>query len=246
MYKNITLENLLKEHICCAISDKKHQKGIQLKKEWLSEQIQEGHVFRKLDERGKVFIEYADIEKAWVSVLGSNYIYIYCLWVSGKFKNNDHAKKLLEYAIEDAKKKGKSGICVMSSKKKKPFLSDKKFFIHFGFEVIDQNNDYELLGLKFDNGEVPQINKIAKTGIIKQKELTIFYSPQCPYIINCIEEIRQYCDENKIEVNLIKVDSIDKAKNIPAIFNNFAVFINGKFETVHLLNKNKLKKLLDK
>ena len=40
----------------------------------------------------------------------------YCLWVAGSFKGNGYGKELLEYAIEDAKKQGKNGICTMTSK----------------------------------------------------------------------------------------------------------------------------------
>ena len=58
---NLTLDNLNSEHVCCAISDKKHQCGVSNKKAWLKERIPEGHTFRKLDERGKVFIEYAPL-----------------------------------------------------------------------------------------------------------------------------------------------------------------------------------------
>ena len=54
-YINLNLENIESEHICCAISDKKHQEGVRLKKEWLKERIKEGHIFRKLKGRGKVF-----------------------------------------------------------------------------------------------------------------------------------------------------------------------------------------------
>ena len=57
-YMNLTLENHEKEHLCCAISDKKHQCGVKLKKEWLKDRLSEGHIFRKLNQKGKVFIEY--------------------------------------------------------------------------------------------------------------------------------------------------------------------------------------------
>ena len=57
-YINLTLENIEKEHICCAIGDKKHQAGVTQKKEWIKNKIKDGHVFRKLDARGKVFVEY--------------------------------------------------------------------------------------------------------------------------------------------------------------------------------------------
>ncbi len=55
-FVNLTLENLEKEHLCCAISDKKHQNGVNSKKEWLKERIPEGHIFRKLNTQGKVFM----------------------------------------------------------------------------------------------------------------------------------------------------------------------------------------------
>jgi ribosomal protein S18 acetylase RimI-like enzyme len=243
---NISKENIEKEHICCAIADKKHQLGVAEKKQWLKQRLNEGHVFRKLNAKGKVFIEYAPLESAWVPVEGDNYLYIYCLWVSGSFKGNGYAKELMEYCINDAKMNQKSGVCVISSKKKTPFLSDKKFMLHFGFKVVDTIDDeYELLALSFD-GINPRFKENAKTQSIESKELTIFYGLQCPYIPNCIEQIRNYCNANSIPINLISIDTLDKAKSVPCVFNNWAVFYNGHFETVHLLNEGYLKKYLER
>jgi N-acetylglutamate synthase-like GNAT family acetyltransferase len=242
---NLTTDNVASEHLCCAISDKKHQGGVAIKRAWLEERIGEGHVFRKLNEKGKVFIEYAPLEKAWVPVFGDNYVYIYCLWVSGSFKSNGYGKELLEYCIDDAKKHGKSGICILSSGKKKPFLSEKKFLQKFGFETVDNVGEYELLALSFD-GSKPQFAESAKKQTISSETLTIYYGLQCPYIPNCIEQVEAYCQSNNVPLNLIKVDTLEKAKELPCIFNNWAVFYGGKFETVHLLNEGYLKKLLDK
>ncbi len=241
---NLSLENIEDEHLCCAISDKKHQCGVDSKKEWLKARISEGHVFRKLNEKGKVFIEYAPLETAWVPVNGDNYMYIYCLWVSGSFKGKGYAKSLLEYCISDAKKQGKSGICILSSKKKKPFLSEKKFFLKYEFTVIDTVGEYELLALSFD-GSKPYFSENAKKQSISNDELTIYYGMQCPYIPNCIEQIKNYCSNQDIPLQLIAVDSLEKAKSVPCIFNNWAVFYNGKFETIHLLNEGYLKKMLE-
>lgn len=243
-FKNITLDNLESEHLCCAIADKKHQCGVEAKKAWLKERIAEGHIFRKLDAKGKVFIEYAPLETAWVPVNGDNFLYIYCLWVSGSFKGKGYAKELLEYCIEDAKGKGKSGICVLSSKKKKPFLTEKGFMKKYGFEVVDNIGEYELLALSFD-GTKPTFSDSAKCGRIDKSILTIYYGIQCPYIPNCIEQVKSYCENNDIPLELIKIDSLEKAKSVPCIFNNWAVFYNGKFETLHLLNESYLKKMLE-
>jgi len=243
---NLTSDNLADEHLCCAIADKKHQCGVDIKKTWLFDRIQEGHIFRKLNERGKVFIEYAPLENAWVPVVGINYIYIYCLWVSGSFKGKGYGKELLNYCIDNAKEQGKSGVCVISSKKKKPFLTEKKFMQKHGFETVDTiGNEYELLALSLD-GMKPQFAENAKRQSIESKTLTIYYGLQCPCIPNCIEQVESYCKANDIPLDLIKVDTLEKAKALPCMFNNWAVLYNGKFETVHLLNEGYLKKLLGK
>ena len=239
---NLTIENIDAEHLCCAISDKKHQTGVAVKKDWLKERIAEGHVFRKLDVKGKVFIEYAPLETAWVPILGKNYLYIYCLWVAGSFKGKGYAKSLMEYCINYAKTKGKSGVCILSSKKKKPYLADLKFLLKFGFEIVDTVNDeYELLALSF-NGKKPYFSPEVKNMKISSKDLTIYYGMQCPYIPNCIEQVQEYCDRNSIPLNLIAVDTLEKAKHLPCIFNNWAVFYQGKYETNQLLNETLLKK----
>ena len=243
-YINLNLENIDKEHICCAIGDPKHQYGVESKKEWIKNKLKDGHVFRKLDARGKIFIEYEPIETAWVPINGKNYEYIYCLWVAGSFKGKGIAKELLEYAINDSKEKGMSGICTLTSKKKKPFLGEKKFFEHYGFKVVDTINDYELLALQFDDNEIPKFNDTARMMKIDNKEFTIYYSPECPYVEYEIKELSEYANEKNIKINFIKIDSLEKAKGVPCIFNNWANFYKGEFISNTILNKNSFEKLL--
>ena len=243
-YINLNLENIDKEHICCARGDPKHQNGVESKKEWIKNKLKDGHVFRKLDARGKIFIEYEPIETAWVPINGKNYEYIYCLWVAGSFKGKGIAKELLEYAINDSKEKGMSGICTLTSKKKKPFLGEKKFFEHYGFKVVDTINDYELLALQFDDNEIPKFNDTARMMKIDNKEFTIYYSPECPYVEYEIKELSEYANEKNIKINFIKIDSLEKAKGVPCIFNNWANFYKGEFISNTILNKNSFEKLL--
>lgn len=247
-YINLNNENIEKEHICCAIADKKHQDGVKLKKEWIKNKLSSGHVFRKLNVNGKVFIEYEPLENAWVPIIGKNYIYVYCLWVAGSYKGKGYAKELLEYAINDAKKSGKDGICLISSKKKKPFLSEKTFFEKYGFKKVDSIDDLELLVLKFDddNKNLPSFSENAKKMEIQSKDVTIYYSNECPYVEDCINQIKEYSAENNIKIVFEKVDTLEKAKSIPCVFNNWAIFIDGKFVSNTLLNKNSLEKLLQK
>jgi len=242
-YINITIENIEKEHICCAIGDAKHQHGVNHKKEWMKGKFLDGFVFRKLNARGKAFIQYEPVETAWVSVEGKNYEYVYCLWVSGSHKGKGIAHELLTYAINDAKEKQMSGICTLVSKKKKPFIGEKKFFSHYGFEVVDSIGDYELMALRFDEGDVPTFSNSARMMRIPQEEFTVYYSPACPYVEYEVKELTEYADENQIAIRFVAVDTLEKAKNAPCIFNNWANFYKGEFVSNTILNANSFKKL---
>ena len=243
-YINLNTDNIDEEHICCAIGDPKHKDGVIKKKEWIKSKLSDGHVFRKLDARGKIFIEYEPVETAWVPINGNNYMYIYCLWVAGSFKGKGIGKELLEYAIKDAKNKKMSGICTLISKKKMPFIGDKKFFLHFGFTVVDTIGDYELIALSFDDKETPRFNDNARKMSIDSNDFTIYYSSECPYVEYEVKELSDYAKSKNIKLDFIKIDSLEKAKNAPCVFNNWANFYKGKFISNTILNANAFEKLI--
>lgn len=241
---NLTTENLAEEHLCCIIRSKKTHPGVEAKRQWLADRLKEGHVFRKLKEKATVFIEYAPLETAWVPIIGSNYYYVYCLWVLGDYKGKGYGRALMEYCLSDAKEKGKSGICMLGANKQKAWLSDQSFAKKFGFETVDVTSDgYELLALSLDQTTPVFAENVKKQGIANE-ELTIYYDMQCPYIIQNIEKVKQYCGKNDVPVSFIQVDTLQKAKELPCVFNNWAVFYKGKFKTVNLLDEAGLKRIL--
>ena len=219
---DLTPENLAGEHLCCIIRSKKPHPGVEEKRRWLAERLREGHVFRKLDEKGTVLIEYAPLETAWVPVEGDNYLYIYCLWVTGPHKGRGYGRALLESCLADARAKGKSGVCMLGADKQKAWLSDQAFARKFGFAPA------------------------AKRGTIDGQELTIYYDAQCPFIHQCVEKIAAFCGAHGIPLTLIRVDSLERAKALPCPFNNFAVFYRGEFQTVNLLDEAGIRRLLKK
>lgn len=246
-FVNLTEENLANEHLCCIIRSKKPHPGVEAKRQWLLERLKEGHVFRKLNEKATVFIEYAPLETAWVPIIGDNYYYVYCLWVSGTYKGKGYGKMLMEYCLADAKEKGKSGVCMIGAQKQKAWLTDQAFAKKYGFETVDTtDNGYELLALSFD-GTTPKFAQNAKKLKIEKKELTIYYDMQCPYVCQNLDLIERYCKENEIPVSFIQVDTLQKAKDLPCVFNNWGVFYKGNFETVNLLlDIANLKRILKK
>lgn len=243
---DVTAENLDSEHLCCIIRSKKPHPGIDAKRKWLSERLKEGHVFRKLDAKATVFIEYAPLETAWVPIVGDNYYYVYCLWVTGSDKGKGYGRALMESCLADAREKGKSGVCMLGSSKQKSWLSDQSFAKRFGFEAVDAtDNGYELLAISFD-GTTPRFAPGAKRMEIADKALTVYYDMQCPYILQKVEGLHQYCAARGIPVSLIEVDTLQKAKELPCVFNNWGVFYKGRFETVNLLDIATLERILKK
>lgn len=244
---NLTQENLKNEHLCCIIRSKKPHLGIEAKRQWLSERLEEGHVFRKLNAKATVFIEYAPLETAWVPVIGEKYYYLYCLWAVGPYKGKGYGKALLEYCISDARQNGKSGICMLGASKQKAWLTDQSFAKKFGFEVVDTTESgYDLLALSFD-GTTPRFTEAAKSQRIAQEELTIYYDMQCPYVLQSIASVKTFCESSGVPVSFHQVDTLQKAKELPCAFNNWAVFYRGKLETVNLLlDPSKIKTILKK
>ncbi|WP_394806213.1 GNAT family N-acetyltransferase [Pusillibacter faecalis] len=217
---------------------------VETKRAWLKERLKEGHVFRKLDAKGAAFIEYAPLETAWVPVEGENCLYIYCLWVTGEFKGKGYGKQLMEYCLANARARGKSGVCMLGAEKQKAWLSDQVLSEKYGFEIVDTTPyGYRFLALSFD-GTKPRFAENTKRLEMEHQELTIYYSAQCPYIHQSVELVRKICQEMETPYTLIPVDTLEKAKALPRVFNNWAVFYREKFMTVNLLDAAALKRLL--
>ncbi len=242
-YINITPDNVGTEHLCCIIRKGAHP-GVDTKRAWLAERLKEGHVFRKLDVKECAFIEYAPLEKAWTPIVGDNYLYIYCLWVQGAPKGHGYGKSLMEYCIADAKEHGKSGICMLGAAKQKSWLSDQNFAKKYDFEVADSTDDgYELLALSFD-GTKPHFAPNAKKQSIDSKTFTVYYDDECPYIPQRVEKLSAYCRDKGIPLDLVHVDTLEKAKSLPCVFNNWAAFYGGKFVTVNQLDGVAVEKII--
>lgn len=242
----VNSSNIDEEHICCAFSDKKCREGYLAKKEWLKERFLEGYTFKKLNARGKVFIEYVPSENCWLPIEASNCMVINCFWVSGKFKKQGFGKKLIQECINDSK--GKDGIIAVVSKKKQPFMSDKKFLSLQGFEVCDSADPYfEMMFLRInEKAELPKFKSIVKEGKCDNLDgLTAYYSPACPfneYYVNV--ELKECCEKRNIPLKVVKIDRKDKAQNHFVPHTLYSIFYNGKFITQHVLNDKNFDKFV--
>lgn len=236
----ITLDttNIDHEHICCAFSDKKCAESYQLKKDWLKNEFDNGYVFRRLDARAKVFIEYGPAEMGWVPVSADNYLLINCFWVSGQYKGKGYAKQLLQSAIEDAIKNKKSGLVTVVGTKKFHFMSDTKWLLKQGFKDIQQTEaGFSLLVLKLDeNAKNPTFNTSATLGECKEKKgITVYFSNRCPFAeFHVMNSLIETVKKRNLHLEVIKIENAEQAQNAPSPATIFSLFYNGKFVTTDI------------
>ncbi|WP_304509451.1 YoaP domain-containing protein [Anaerotignum sp.] len=245
---DINADNIDEEHICCAISDKKGDPCVSSKKAWMKNQFDNGLTFKRLDARGKAFIEYIPAENAWYPIHADGYMLINCFWVSGQFKGKGHGNDLLEACIADAKMQNKKGLVVVSSIKKMPFLSDPKFLKYKGFRLCDTAKPYfELLYLPFDDGaSKPKFKVCCKEASIPEDGMILYYTNQCPHTEKYAPLIAEIAKEGGQTVILRKIESVCQAQNAPSPFTTYSLFFHGEFVTNEILSENKFKKFLKK
>lgn len=245
-YIEITEDYLEKEHICCAISNNKDPQ-VASKKAWMRERLKEGLVFRKGDIRGKCFIEYIPAEYAWVPIEAEGYMHINCFWVSGSCKGHGYANDLLEACIADAKRKGKSGLTVISSPKKKSFLSEPKYLDYKGFRTADKAEPYfSLLYLPFSEQAVlPRFKDCARVPRTELSGFVLYYTAGCPFTAKYVPIVEQYAAAKGIPFTAIRISSREEAQNVPAAWTNYALFYNGEYLTNEIQSEKKFAELCE-
>jgi GNAT superfamily N-acetyltransferase len=240
MEEIITLDhsNIENEHICCAIADKKCSEGYDLKKNWLKKEFENGYIFRRLDARAKVFMEYGPAEHGWVPITAPNYLLMNCFWVSGRYRGQGYGKQLLHLALDDAMAHGKAGLVTVVGKRKFHFMSDTKWLLKQGFETCDTvSSGFSLLvkRLQPQSGS-PQFNDSVKSGTCEDKNgLVVYYSHRCPFTAyHVTTSLEETARKRNLPLKVIKLDTMEKAQSAPTPATIFSLFYNGQFITTDL------------
>ncbi|MDR0981578.1 MAG: YoaP domain-containing protein [Methanocalculaceae archaeon] len=241
----ITKDNLETEHICCAISNTTDCQ-ITAKKRWLSDRLDEGLVFLKGNVRGKCFIEYIPAEYAWAPVSADGYMYINCFWVSGQHAGHGYANQLLKACIADSKEKGKHGLVILASDKKRAFLADPKFLRHKDFTMADTAEPYyELYYLPFDSSTPkPTFAVQVKQPHIDEPGFVLYYSHQCPFTAKYVPLIEAAARRRGVLFQSVLFTSAAEAQNSPAPSTSYSLFYDGEFVTNEILSEKKFEKIL--
>jgi hypothetical protein len=240
MEKIISLNqsNISHEHICCAFSDKKCSESYEMKKEWLRKEFENGYVFRRIDARAKVFIEYGPAEKGWAPVIAPNYLLVNCMWVSGQYKEQGYGKELLRLAMDDAKQQNKNGLVTITGKGKFPFMNDGAWLLKQGFQTVSTlPSGFMLLVKKAKEGAPdPEFNKEALYGgEAGTNGLVVYFSNRCPYAeFHVMNSLTETAAKRNLPLKIIKLETMEEAQAAPTPATIFSLFYNGRFVTTDI------------
>ena len=243
-FLTLSRENLEREHICCAIAGAQHQEGVDRKKVFLSRSIDHGLVFRKLDVRGKVFIEYAPAEAAWRPVVAPGYLVIHCLWVSGRYKGRHLGQELLKHCLADAETY--HGVVTIAGRS--PYLTDTRFYLHHGFKLIEQTaTGYDLVCYqRSPEAPIPRFSDSARRGTVPEKTGVHFeYVHQCPFVPGCLRGMSGVARDLGFEVTQREL-TLEGVQNAASPFGTFGAFVYGRLVTHELMSERKFRLLLEK
>ncbi len=229
--KDITEQSLGKQDLFCK-KTKQKEKGYIDKVAWVRSQLSKGLRMKILmvTENGKVasrgFIEYMPGEHCWRGIDAPGWFVIHCLWVVGKYKGQGFGAALLDACIDDAKRSGASGVCVMATLKK-GWLPGKGLFLKHGFTQVDEYKPVHVLLAKRLSNDTPSPRFIpiplARLQQFKGK-VVVFNSCQCPYIDNIIQEI----DESGVPYEIVKFkDAKDARESGVHPYGTYYVAIDG-------------------
>lgn len=221
---------------CFCLRSNPHATGYINKSNWLYERFHEGLKYIKIMDNNKQagFIEYTPIEYSSRVVFGENYVVIHCLWVS--ITGKGYASKLIDSCIEDAKKQQKSGVIVITNANSS-WVPSKQIFLKHNFKEVEQvPNGFELLVYKFKNAPNPYFPNDWDKRLASYQELTIFRTPQCPFVDIATDNVVEAAKKLGIHAEIIDVQNREELVRLsPTPYGVYGVIYKGKLLAFHRL-----------
>ncbi len=241
---DINVDNIDESELFCK-KTKKKLAGYQNKIKWIKERFKEGLKYKLLivkegaKETSRGMIEYIPGEYNWRGIKADGWMAIHCVWVVGKHKSKGSGANLIELAIKDAKDAGMYGVVGMTADKG-GWLPKKTLYEKMGFERVDEMEPHFQLYAKIFNKNAPK-PKFFPLSEKKPKEnesgVTIFYSDQCPYVVDLVDEMKDLPKGDMVKT--IKLKTCKEAQeNAIYPYGSYCVICNGDV----LLYQHSLKK----
>ena len=223
--------------------------GFRQKREWLGSCLAEGVRLKILyeGERSAGFIEYAPGEYTWRAVQAPGYLVIHCMWVVGSGKGKGYGARLLDQVVDEAESLGMYGVAAVSSDS--TWLAKKGFFLHHGFEVVDQAPpSFELLVRRFDSCNLPSFPQDWESRMNRIPQgLVVYHSGQCPYNAMFVTSLLNAASGLGIQAHSMELRSSHEARNhSPSAYGVFGVVYNGRLLSYRPMGGKTLREMLER
>jgi ribosomal protein S18 acetylase RimI-like enzyme len=242
----LTTENYTELGCPCFLNPK--QEGHEIKLDWLKHRFAEGftikHLLLENEKKPNGFIEYTQGESAWRAVDAKDYLFIHCIWMNpNKYKQKGYGSLLLQECIKDAKQQNKAGVAVVTSDG--PHMAAKNLFLKNGFELVAQDDRFELLVKPLQKAALPTFRDWRKQ-LVQYKGLNIIYSNQCPWVARSIHDLTAIAEEKGLHLKVTELKTAGEAQNAPSIYATFALIYDGKIFADHYLSTTRFLNILKK
>ncbi len=188
------------------------------------------------------YVEFVPGEHCWRAVSAENYMFIHCLWTTGKKYQHQGLGSLL---LQDVEKEAKdmSGVVAVSSDK--AFMANKEVFLKNGYRILSESGNDQLMLKQFREGPLPSFNDW-ESELGKYNDLTMVYSNQCPWVARFIEEIKPILKEKKLKPTIIEMKNAREAQHAPSIYSVFNLIYKGRLLADRYISTTRFKNIIEK
>jgi len=214
--RNITEDNVGDALIVCTpekmMPNQFYRQGLKVRKEWLLGLIHTVGSCCKIayvNEKPVGMIQFNPLHRIpYFGTKRRDALYIYCIFVKHKFRNQGIGSKLLETLIDEMKKpnplfENRPCRVLVTTARERYAFKQPSYFRLKGFSEVKSNFDAGLVNWLFEEKPSKSLG-ISSHGPIQMTEqgATIFYDPSCQYCIYFNETIRKLVTELKPSISV--------------------------------------------
>ncbi len=222
---DVTADNIGEHPQAICFINPKHE-HFRHKLDWLQQQFSCGLKIKLFypagAKRAAGYIEYVPGEQSWRAVQAKGYMFIHCLWTTGKPLQHQGLGSALIRAVE-AEAKGMLGVCVLTSDQ--AFMARQDVFIKHGYRLVDASGSEQLLVKQFKAGPLPALHRPRPP---KNRGLSIFYSKQCPWVARFVEEVRPILAKMNLAATVTELKTAAQAQDAPCVYGVFSLLYDGR------------------
>lgn len=241
----VTDKNLADHPQAICFINPKHEQ-YHKKVDWYKKEFKNGLRIKLLyieEEKKPVgYIEFVPGEYCWRAVSAKKYMFIHCLWTTGKKYQRQGLGRLL---LQDVEKEAQdmSGVAAVASDK--AFMATRKIFLKNGYRILSESGKDQLMLKQFKDGPLPSFNDW-ESELQKYNGFTIVYSNQCPWVTRFIEEVKPILEEKKLNPTIIEIKNAKEAQNAPSVYSVFNLIYKGKLLADRYISTTRFKNIIEK